>query len=260
MARYGTYNYGMHSNVLSSKFLSPPQEQRIQSELEGSPRFSPWGVTSWDSFEGYRWTTVVAGKVPDAVLTRESDHAAVLVLPRYSNLVFVNESAMAFTCTNDGIPAIYIVRRSQMDQLLEPIQLKLLEGSTFFPSLNRHEINIELAGIQELLVGHYFIEGQHFIWVLNTRTGVFDHNPVSWFNDLNPDLGYESIELVKVDPKTKMLIGAGAHIPNFVMTADASTLLTFVRDYRNDEIDPVSIRLVEKWTDRLQKQTPIYLG
>jgi hypothetical protein len=260
LARKAFYTESMHSNVLSSKFLSGSQEQRINAILEGCPRFSPWGVSEWDSFSGYKWTTVVAGKVPDAVLFRESDHAAVLEVPRYTNLIYVDETSMAFTCTNDGVPTLYIVRRPQMDQFLEPVPLKALEGSTYFPSLDRREIVAALPGLPELIAGHYFLGDHHYIWVLNTRTGEFDHNPVRWFNDSGPELGFESIELVRVDLKTKMLVGGGGHIPNFVMSVDGSTLLTFVRRYNDDELDPVSARLVEKWTERLQRQVPMYLS
>lgn len=250
----------MHSNVLSSKFLSPSQEQRIQSILVDSARFSPWGVSEWESFDGYKWTTVVAGKVPDAVLYRESDHAAVLVLPRYSNLVYADKESLAFTCCNDSVPMLYIVKRSQIDLYLEPVQLKALSGSTFFPSLDRKEIMALMPGISEIITGHYIIENTHFIWVLNTRTGEFDHNPITWFNGSNPELGFESIELVKVDPKTNMIVGSGAHIPNFVMSPDGTTLLTFVRNHIEQEMDPMSIRLVEKWTERLQRQAPAYMS
>jgi hypothetical protein len=250
----------MHSNVLSSKFLSGSQEKRIQTILEGCPRFSPWGVSDWNSFDGYKWTTVVGGKVPDAVLFRESDHAAVLEVPRYTNLIFVDETSMAFTCSNDGVPTLYIVKKSQMDQFLEPVPMKSLGGSTYFPSLDRLQIMAELPGLPELIAGNYFLGDKHFIWVLNTRTGEFDHHPVSWFNDSNPDLGFESIELVRIDPKTNQIIGGGAHIPNFVMARDGSTLLTFVRRHLDDEMDPMSVSLIEKWTDRLQKQQPQYLA
>jgi hypothetical protein len=255
-----TYTILMHSNVLSSKFLTQSQEQRIQAILEGYPRFSPWGVSEWKSFGGYKWTTVVGGKIPDAVLFRESDHAAVLELPRYTNLVYQNANAMFFTCANDGVPTLYIVRRTQVDQFLEPVQLKKLAGSTYFPSLDRIEIIAEFPELPELITGHYFLGENNYIWVLNTRTGEFDHNPISWFNESKPDLGFESIELVQVDPKTNLIIGAGAHIPNFVMSADGSTLLTFVRRHIDEEMDPMSIRLVEKWTDRLQKSQPSYLA
>lgn len=250
----------MHSNVLSSKFLSQAQEQRIQAILEGSARFSPWGVSDWQSFSGYSWTTVVAGKVPDAVLCRESDHAAVLELPRYTEQIYSDADSMAFTCCNDGVPTMYIVKRTQLESLLEPAPLKALADSTYFPSLDRREIIKMLPGIPELVVGHYIIESKHYVWVLNTRTGEFDHNPITWFNDSNPELGFESIERVLVDFKTNMLVGGGAHIPNFVMSADGTTLLTFVRNHFDDEMDPMSVRLVEKWTDRLQKQAPAYMA
>ena len=260
MARMPSYTNFMHSNVLSSKFLTQSQEQRIQAMLEGYPRFSPWGVSEWKSFGGYKWTTVVGGKVPDAVLFRESDHAAVLELPRYTNLIYQNEDAMMFSCANDGVPTLYIVRRSQVDNFLEPIPLKKLEGTTYFPSLHRREIIAELPGLPALIAGHYFLENQHFVWVLNTKTGEFDHSPISWFNDSGPESGFESIELVRVDPKTNLLIGGGAHIPNFVMSTDGSTLLTFVRSYVGSNIDSGSVRLVEKWTERLNNNQASYMA
>ncbi len=260
MARMASYTYPMHSNVLSSKFLTQSQEQRIQAVLEGFPRFSPWGVSEWNSIGGYKWTTVVGGKVPDAVLFRETDHAAVLELPRYTNLIYQSADAMFFTCATDGVPTLYVVRRIQVDKFLEPVAMKKLVGSTYFPSLDRLEIISEFSDLPELIAGHYLMSNKYYIWVLNTRTGEFDHNPITWFNDSNPDLGFESIELVQIDPKTNLIIGGGAHIPNFVMSVDGSTLLTFVRNHVEQEMDPMSIRLVEKWTDRLQKHQPSYMA
>ena len=250
----------MHSNVLSSKFLTPPQEQRIQAIIEEFPRFAPWGASEWKSFSGYRWTTVVNGKIPDTVLFRESDHAAVLEVPRYTNLIHHDENAMAFTCSNDSVPILYVVKRSQIENNLEPISLKALADATYFPALNRREIVAEMPGLPELIVGHYFLGRNHFIWVLNTKTGEFDHNPITWFNDSNPEAGFESVELLRVDPKTNMVVGAGAHIPNFVMSSDGTKLLTFVRRYHEDELDLASVRQVEKWTERLRRQEQAYLS
>ena len=244
----------MHSNVLSSKFLAQPQEQRIQAMLEEFPRFAPWGAQDWQAFDGYTWNTVVHGKIPDTVLVRQSDHAAVLEVPRYTNLIFANHDTMVFTCTNDSVPVLYVVKLNQVESRIEPISLKKLEQTTYFPALNRRELTALVPGLPELIAGHYFLGHNHFIWVLNTRTGEFDHNPVTWFNDSNPEFGFESIELIRVDPKTRLLIGGGAHIPNFVMSLDGTTLLSFVRRYRDGDLDSASTRLIEKWTDRLQRQ------
>ena len=227
--------------------------------LEAIPRFAPWGAQDWQAFDGYRWTNIVEGKIPDTVLVRDSDYAAVLEVPRYTNLIFANRGTMVFTCTNDSVPVLYIVQRDQVENRLDPISMKKLEGTTFFPALHRREMLRQVPELPELVAGHYFLGLNHFIWVLNTKTGEFDHNPVTWFNESNPESGFESVEVIRVDPKTRMLIGSGAHIPNFVMSLDATTLLTFVRKYRGDEIDPASVRLVEKWTERLQRQTAYVL-
>lgn len=230
------------------------QEQRIQAILEGFPRFAPWGATEWGSFEGYQWRTVVNGKIPDTVLVRKSDHAAVLEVPRYTNLIYVDKESMVFTCSNDSVPVLYVVKRAQVDSNLEPILLKKLEGTTYFPALDRREIIAAIPQLPELIAGHYLMGENHFVWVLNTKTGEYDHQPIRWFNDSGPEMGYESIELIRVDPKTNMLIGMGAHIPNFVMSADGTTLVALVRRYVGDEIDSSSVRLAEKWTERLQKR------
>jgi hypothetical protein len=244
----------MHSNVLSSKFLTQSQEQRIQAILGEIPRFAPWGAQEWRSFAGYYWTTVVHGKIPETVLVRESDHAAVLQIPRYTNILFMNTDSIVFTFTHDSVPAVYVVNRSQIEHRFEPISLKEMEDSTYFPALDRRELVAEVPDIPELITGHYFLGIQHYVWVLNTKTGEFDHNPVTWFNNSSAEIGFESIELVRVDCKTRLLVGMGAHIPNFVMSIDGKTLLTFVRKYRDGELDPASVRLVEKWTERLLKQ------
>lgn len=244
----------MHSNVLSSKFLTKSQEQRLQTILEGSPRFAPWGVNQWNAPEGYAWTTIVTGKVPDTVLVRESDHAAVLIVPRYTHLVHADAQACAFTCSNDGVPMFYIVKTSQIEHNVKPISLKELEGSTYFPCLHRREIIADLPGVPTVIAGHYFLEENHYVWSLNTKTGEFNHNPLNWFNDSVYEKGFESVELIRTDPTTNLLIGSGSHIPNFMMTADGTTLLSFLRRYRDEDVDSASIRLIDNWTERLRKQ------
>lgn len=229
------------------------QEERLQAIIDGSPRFAPWGASQWESPKGFSWTTVVHGKVPDTVLVRESDHAAVLEVPRYTNLIYVDDKAMAFTCSNDGVPMFYIVKVSQVEQNVRPVGLKDLEGSTFFPSLNRREIVAELPELPTVLAGHYFLENNHFVWSLNLRNGIFNHYPISWFNDANPESGFESIELIRVDPTTNVLVGSGSHIPGFVMDADGKTLLAFIRRYRGDELDSATMRQIERWTARIQE-------
>lgn len=230
------------------------QEERLQGILDGSPRFAPWGAGQWDAPQGYSWTTVVHGKVPDTVLVRESDHAAVLEVPRYTNLIYVDNNAMAFTCSNDGVPMFYIVKVAQIERNVQPVGLKDLEGSTFFPSLHRREIVEALPELPSILAGHYFLEENHFVWSLNTKNGIFSHNPLSWFNDSRRETGFESIELIRTDPTTNVLIGSGSHIPSFVMDADGKTLLAFIRRYRDDQADSASTRLIERWTERLQEQ------
>ena len=240
--------------------MTKSQEQRLQAILEGSPRFAPWGASQWEAPKGYSWTTVVHGKVPDTVLVRESDHAAVLEVPRYTNLTYIDESAFALTCTNDGVPILYIVKVSQIEHNVKPVSLKDLEGSTYFPSLNRREIVADLPSLPTILAGHYFLEQNHYIWSLNTKTGEFNHNPLTWFNDSMPEKAFESIELIRTDPTTQVLIGSGSHIPSFVMNAEGTTLLAFIRRYRDEEIDESSMRLIEKWTERLARQEKPYLS
>lgn len=243
----------MHSNVLSSVFLTQSQELRLLGILDSSPRFAPWGAKQWDAPSGYAWTTVVHGSVPDTVLVRESDHAAVLEVPRYTNLIYVDETSCALTCSNDGVPTLYIVKMSQIEGNVKPVGLKDLEGSTYFPSLDRRRIVADLPSLPPVVAGHYFLEDDHYVWSLNTRTGEFNHNPVTWFNESMPEKGFESIELIRTDPTTNMLIGSGSHIPSFLMTADGTKLLAFVRGYRNDELDSNSVRLIDKWTERINK-------
>ena len=133
---------------------------------------------------------------------------------------------MAFTCCNDSVAILYVVHRCQVEDNLEPICLKKLADATYFPALNRAEIMGKMPRLPELLVGHYFLGESHFIWMLNTKTVEFDHNPITWFNNSNPVIGFESVELLRVDPKTNMIIGAGTHIPNFVMSSDGTKLLS----------------------------------
>ena len=260
MAQGRTYTNPMHSNVLNSKFMARSQEERLTSILDNSPRFSPWGASHWEAPEGYRWTTIIQGKVPDTVLVRESDHAAVLEVPRYTNLVFVDRHSMAFTITNDAVPTFYGVRISQVEHNVEPVSLKKLEGSTYFPSIHRREIISDLPGLPTILAGHYYFENNHFVWILNTKTGVFVHNPMVWFNDSIPEKGFESIELIRTDPTTQVLIGSGSHIPNFVMNIEGNELLAFLRRYHDDEPDAQCMRLIVRWTERLQRLERPYLS
>ncbi|MBI1333815.1 MAG: hypothetical protein GC165_13155 [Armatimonadetes bacterium] len=250
----------MHSNVLSSKFMTKSQELRLQSILDGSPRFAPWGAGQWDAPEGYAWTSVEHGKVPDTVLVRKSDHAAVLIVPRYTNLVFCNREACAFTCTNDGVPMFYIVRRSQIDQHVTAVHLKDLEGSTYFPCLDRSRIVADMPGLPSILAGHYFLEDNHYVWTLNTKTGEFNHQPLTWFNNSIREVGFESVELIRTDPMTQILIGSGSHIPSFVMNIEGTTLLAFIRRYKDGEVDEPNMHLIERWTERLLMQNGSYIS
>ncbi len=196
---------------------------------------------------------MVQGKIPDAVLVRNSDHAAVLEIPRYTNLIHSEADAMVFTCTTDVVPTLYIVRVDQVSQNVLPHQLRQMEGSTFFPAIHRHEILEVLKNSPTVIAGHYMFEGNHYVWTLNTKNGIYSHNPVTWFNGANPEKGYESIELIKVDPATNVLVGSGSHIPSFVMDSDGKTLLAFIRKYYGDDSDSATNRLIDRWTERINE-------
>lgn len=241
----------MHSDVLSSRFLPKSQEVRLASVLDSTPRFAPWGIGTWAAPKGYSWTTILQGKIPDTILVRNSDHAAVLEVPRYTQLVFANESMMAFACSADVVPTMYIVTTEQIDATFQATPLKQLEGATFFPAIHRREILSLIENCPPVLAGHYLFEGNFYVWSLNTKNGIFSHNPITWFNGSNPEFGYESIELILADPITGVLIGSGSHIPSFVMDSDGKTLLSFIRRYLDEDLDSVNEKLIERWTERL---------
>ncbi|HLP00085.1 MAG TPA: hypothetical protein VK171_15930, partial [Fimbriimonas sp.] len=233
--------------------MSKAQEERINDLLLNAMRFSPWSVDRWPSLDGFAWQTVFNTGVPDTVLVRTSDHAAVLEIPRYTHLLHASGNLALFTCSKDVVPTIYVFDTASVTGVTTPMKLKKMEGVTFFPSIHGEEIKTKAGQLPKRLCGYYLVEKFFFIWIWNTQTGEFFHQPLAWFNGSNPDTGYESLETLMIDPSTGLLIGSGSHIPNFVMSADGSKLLAFSRQYNDGELSAPKLKQIDRWITRIQK-------
>jgi hypothetical protein len=244
----------MHSYLLGNKFLPRTQELRLQGIIESTPRFAPWGVKAWRAPKGYSWTVLDSTPVPEAVLARDSDHKAVLVAHRYSFPVFVDDESIVLARANDSVPSLYITTRKELDSITEIIEVTSHNGHCYFPSINRQEILNAVPNLPSLIAGHYHLEGVQYVWSWRSNTGEFNHKPLSWFQDSHPVSGRESVELVRTDPATGLIIGAGAGIPSFVMTPDFNRLIGFIRKYRDGKVDESSVELMGKWGERMMKQ------
>lgn len=246
----------MYSGGLEVSFLSTGQEQRINSLLENAVRFSPWGVDRWSPLQGFEWQTVFNTGVPDTVLVRATDHAAVIEIPRYTHLIHANGSQAVFTCSKDIVPTLYVVDKRDVVEGMSPVKLKQLENVTFFPIIHGEEIRKKVADMPTKICGYNLVDKYFYIWTWNSVTGEFSHQPLGWFNMSNPDTGYESLETLIIDPSTGLLLGSGTHIPNFVLAPDGSKLIAFVRQYdAGGEVVPNKVRQIEKWSARLQKSS-----
>jgi hypothetical protein len=69
----------------------------------------------------------------------------------------------------------------------------------------------------------------------------------------------ETIESLVYDSESNRLIGTGARIPNFVMSADASRLIGFIRIYEDQLAKEAADRKIRVWTERLQMARSAYL-
>lgn len=216
-------------------------------------RFSPWSVDRWPALDGFAWQTVFNTGVPDTVLVRTSDHAAVLEIPRYTHLLHASGNLALFACSKDVVPTIYVFNTASVNGATSPMKLKKMEGVTFFPSIHGPEIKQKAGSLPTRLCGYYLVEKFFYIWIWNTQSGEFSHQPLSWFNGSNPDTGYESLETLMIDPSTGLLIGSGSHIPNFVMSGDGSKLLAFSRQYNDGEMSTPKMKQIDRWITRIHK-------
>jgi hypothetical protein len=245
----------MHSNTLGTKFLPRTQELRIQGIIDSTPRFAPWGAKAWRAPKGFTWNVFENNPVPEAVLARDTDHNTVMIAQRYSYPVFVDDETIVLARSNDSVPAIYVAKVNELNTTLEPpLQVTKHNGHCFFPSLNRAEINEMVPNLPALMVGHYFLEGAQYVWSWRPKTGEFHHLPLDWYNNSNPAIGRESIEMLRTDPSTGLVIGSGANIPSFVMTPDFKRMIGFIRTYKDGKLDESSVGLINRWNDRIAKQ------
>jgi hypothetical protein len=241
----------MHSAVLSSTGLPQSQENRLVNLLEKTPRFSPWGVKNWTAPKGFKFQTIDHVPVPETVLSRDSDHSAVLIIERYSNLVFASQDHIVLTNVKDVVPTLRIISVKDVESLAAPIACRAIENGTFFPFVNREEIRKMVPTLPRHICAHYMLGDQYFVWNWDSVTGLRSHNELTWFNRTNPDILTESITKLTRDPISGMLVGEGNNVPPFVLSADGFRLMSFIRTYDASTGRVNNGHLLDKWRERL---------
>lgn len=241
----------MHSAVLGSMFLPKSQEMRLVELLARTPRFSPWGVQNWDNPLGHKFQTIDQIPVPEAVLSRNSDHAAVVTVDRYTNLVHADSTHVVLTSVRDVVPCLHVIELASLNAAPPVPSYRNLPESTYFPFVNRTELRERVPGLPRHIHGYYIVKDRYFVWTWDSHTGHFSHQEIEWFNRSMPDRGTHSIEKIARDRATGILVGEGAGIPPFVMTPDGSKLLAFVRTY-SVHGQPMNTDLINHWRERTQ--------
>ncbi len=245
----------MHSAVLSSTGLPQSQELRLVSILEKTPRFSPWGVKGWKAPNGFKFQTIDHGKVPETVLSRDTDHSAVVIIERYSNLVHVDNSHIVLTNVRDVVPTLRVISLRNVEEHTAPIATRSLQNSTFFPFVNRAELRELVPGMPREICAFYVLGDQYYVWTWDSQTGMRSHHEMSWFNRTHPDMLTESITKLTRDPISGVLIGEGSNIPPFVLSPDGSKLTGFLRTYDQLTGSVTNLSLIERWRERLGSET-----
>ena len=245
----------MHSAVLSSTGLPQSQELRLVALLEKTPRFSPWGVKNWKAPKGFKFQTIDHVPVPETVLSRDSDHSAVVIIERYSNLVHADENQIVLSNVKDVVPTLRVINLSDVAGNAAPISTRSLENSTFFPFVNRAELRSLVPALPQHICAHYTLRDQYFVWTWDSISGLSSHHELYWFNATNPDLLTESITKLVRDPISGFLIGEGNAVPPFVLSADGSKLLSLVRTYDLQSGRVTNGHLIDKWRERLGSET-----
>lgn len=241
----------MHSAVLSSTGLPKSQENRLVSLLAKTPRFSPWGSKDWKSPKGFQFQTVDQIPVPETVISRNHDHAALVIIERYSNPVLVSDSHVVLSNVKDVVPTLRVISLKDIEGLSAPVNCRALENSTYFPFVQRAELRALVPGLPQHICAHYMVGDRYFVWTWDSVSGMRSHHALSWFNDTNPDLLTESITKLVRDPISGFLIGEGNSVPPFVLSADGSKLLSFIRTYDENSGRMTNAHLVDKWRERL---------
>lgn len=240
----------MHSAVLSSNFLPKSQELRLVSLLEKTPRFSPWGVKDWTAPKGFKFQTIDQVPVPETVLSRDSDHAAVVIFDRYSNLVYAGDHHVVVSNVKDVVPTLHVIALGQLAGTSLGSYRKL-ENSTYFPFVNRSELRAAVPELPKHIVAHYLLKDQYFVWTWDSQTGMRSHHSLEWFNRSRPDMLSESIMKLTRDPISGLIVGEGNGIPPFVMSADGSKLMALLRTYDDTSGRVTNANLIERWRERL---------
>ena len=241
----------MHSAVLSSTGLPKSQENRLVSLLAKTPRFSPWGSKDWRAPKGFKFQTIDQVPVPETVISRNRDHSAVVIIERYSNVVHVDDSHVVLTNVKDVVPTLRVISLREVEDLAAPVACRALENATYFPFVNRAELRELVPGLPQHVCAHYMIGDRYFVWTWDSVSGMRSHHEMTWFNGTNPDLLTESITKLVRDPISGFLIGEGNNVPPFVLTADGSKLISFIRTYDESTGRATNAHLVDRWRERL---------
>jgi hypothetical protein len=241
----------MLSSILQNTSLPRTQEIRIQEVLENTPRFAPWGAKNWRAPKGFTWTTVEGNPIPEAVLADAETHRAVFVAGHYSYPIFVDDEVIVLVRSNDSTPAIYIVRVEELRSQSDLFVATKHNGHCYFPFLNRSEILQLCPNLPTLIASHYKIEDKVFVWSWKPHSGIYVNEELSWFNSCTSAAKFESIELIRVDTATGLIIGMGTGVPNFVMDSEFKKIIGFARRHKDDTLDEKSETLIQSWTDRI---------
>jgi hypothetical protein len=165
----------------------------------------------------------------------------------------INNADMLFYNVKDPVPTLYHVRVADLgkDDIVSTIRTG--QNSTYYPLINRKEILQNIANLPPVVVGHYRYNQEHFVWTWNTEKNTTSHVPLCWFNDA-PREWHESIDVLRMDWSSGLLVGAGHGMPMFVLSSDGQQLLAFVREYRGGSVTNDSNRLIVDWTERISRQ------
>jgi len=231
-------------------------ERRLLGLLASSPKYSHHGVKEWSVPNGFKWFTETIARKETTYLVRLSDLKRVLDIPRYTTLVHSNTNSLCFTQFNCPSPTIFLV---DVNQLTDTQDMKNLSQFRLNLVLNTARLKSIATQLPAIIAQPYRLGNKFYVWSWNSLTSELNHLPVFWFNSAQPDTMIETIESLVHDPESNRLIGTGARIPNFVMSADASRLIGFIRIYEDQLAKEAADRKIRVWTERLQIARTAYL-
>lgn len=230
-------------------------EREMVKKLESAPSYSHRGVSSWTAAEGLRWSQEKVGIRDHSFLIRSRDSKKVLEIPKYTTLVAASESQLVLTSMGQLRPVIYVVPTLEMQQVGFT---KSLDEFAYSPILDADKL--QKMRLPRVIAQIYRVHSETFLWVWDSAGSELHHQPVRWFNDCRPDPVIESIEKVVFDSERNVILGSGARIPHFVMSANGKELLGFLRTYGDRLESEAFDRKIRVWSERIDQSKSAYLG